>query len=106
MLFAGGLVFSERVPTTPHADFAAWLASLDALEQFASGAVKTVVPSHGPVHTGLAGVQQTRDWLQWLTSLHADQRPSAGSTSARCCAPRCPNVSNAGPRNPQSCTAA
>ncbi|UCU95980.1 quinoprotein relay system zinc metallohydrolase 1 [Hydrogenophaga taeniospiralis] len=70
VLFAGGLVFAERVPTTPHADFAAWLASLDALEQWhASGAVKQVVPSHGPVHSGLAGVQQTRDWLRWLTSL-------------------------------------
>jgi len=70
VLFAGGLVFAERVPTTPHADFGAWLASLDTLEQLiASGAVKQVVPSHGPVHTGLAGVQQTRDWLQWLTTL-------------------------------------
>ncbi|WP_236964589.1 quinoprotein relay system zinc metallohydrolase 1 [Hydrogenophaga sp. SL48] len=70
VLFAGGLVFAERVPTTPHADFAAWLASLDALERLiTSGQVKTVVPSHGPVHSGLAGVQQTRDWLQWLTTL-------------------------------------
>ena len=70
VLFAGGLVFAERVPTTPHADFGAWLASLDTLEQWhASGVVKQVVPSHGPVHTGLAGVQQTRDWLRWLTTL-------------------------------------
>ncbi|MDO9031546.1 MAG: quinoprotein relay system zinc metallohydrolase 1 [Hydrogenophaga sp.] len=70
VLFAGGLVFAERVPTTPHADFAAWQASLDALEQWhASGAVKQVVPSHGPVHSGLTGVQQTRDWLRWLTAL-------------------------------------
>ncbi len=70
VLFAGGLVFAERVPTTPHADFVAWQASLDALEQWhASGAVKQVVPSHGPVHSGLAGVQQTRDWLRWLTAL-------------------------------------
>ena len=70
VLFAGGLVFAERVPTTPHADFAAWLSSLDTLEQLiTSGQVKSVVPSHGPVHTGLAGVQQTRDWLQWLTTL-------------------------------------
>ena len=70
VLFAGGLVFAERVPTTPHAEFAAWLASLDALERLiVSGQVKTVVPSHGPVHSGLAGVRQTRDWLQWLTTL-------------------------------------
>jgi glyoxylase-like metal-dependent hydrolase (beta-lactamase superfamily II) len=70
VLFAGGLVFAERVPTTPHADFAAWLTSLNTLEQLiTSGQVKTLVPSHGPVHSGLAGVQQTRDWLQWLTTL-------------------------------------
>lgn len=70
VLFAGGLVFAERVPTTPHADFERWLASLDALEKLiTSGQVKTVVPSHGPVHSGLAGVRETRDWLRWLTTL-------------------------------------
>lgn len=69
VLFAGGLVFAERVPTTPHAHFAQWLTSLDALAQWhAAGQFRTVVPSHGPVHEGLAGVQQTRDWLQWLTA--------------------------------------
>ena len=69
VLFAGGLVFAERVPTTPHADFAAWLAALDTLERWhAAGEFKTVVPSHGPVHEGLAGVRQTRDWLRWLTA--------------------------------------
>ena len=68
VLFAGGLVFAERVPTTPHADFGAWLASLDVLEgRLADGRVRTVVPSHGPVHEGPAGVRQTRDWLVWLT---------------------------------------
>ena len=73
VLFAGGLVFAERVPTTPHADFAAWLASLDVLERLiASGQAKTVVPSHGPVHEGVAGVRQTRDWLRWLTALMQD----------------------------------
>lgn len=70
VLFAGGLVFAERVPTTPHADPAAWLASLDTLAQWlAAGEVRQVVPSHGPVHSGPVGVQQTRDWLRWLTTL-------------------------------------
>ena len=70
MLFAGGLVFADRVPTTPHADFDAWLASLDQLERWhAQGRFRTVVPSHGPVHTGLSGLQQTRDWLRWMTTL-------------------------------------
>lgn len=69
VLFAGGLVFAERVPTTPHADFPAWLASLDTLERLiVQEGVRTVVPSHGPVHEGLAGVRQTRAWLQWLGS--------------------------------------
>ena len=69
VLFAGGLVFAERVPTTPHAHFARWIASLDTLAQWhAAAQFRTVVPSHGPVHEGLAGVRQTRDWLQWLTT--------------------------------------
>ena len=68
VLFAGGLVFAERVPTTPHAHFTQWLNSLDTLDQWlASGTVKQIVPSHGPVHSGPAGVQQTRDWLRWMT---------------------------------------
>ena len=62
VLFAGGLVFAHRVPTTPHADVAAWLASLDALERLP---FRLVVPSHGPVHAGSEGIAQTRDWLQW-----------------------------------------
>jgi len=73
VLFAGGLVFAERVPTTPHADPAAWLASLGTLEEWqAQGQFKTVVPSHGPVHDGTRGMAQTRDWLQWLTGLMRD----------------------------------
>ena len=70
VLFAGGLVFARRVPTTPHADAGAWLSSLDQLQQWhAQGRVRLVVPSHGPVHAGLEGIAQTRDWLQWLTAL-------------------------------------
>lgn len=61
--FVGGLVFSDRVPTTPHADAKVWLRSLQAL---AGLKWRTVVPSHGPVHEGDRGLQQTRDYLQWL----------------------------------------
>lgn len=69
VLFAGGLVFSKRVPTTPHADFSAWLESLDTLAQWQqSGVFKQVVPSHGPLHSGSVGIAETRDWLQWLTT--------------------------------------
>ncbi len=73
VLFAGGLVFTERVPTTPHAHFNRWIASLDTLAQWqAAGQFRTVVPSHGPVHEGTAGIAQTRDWLQWLTTRMQD----------------------------------
>jgi quinoprotein relay system zinc metallohydrolase 1 len=63
VVFAGGLVFADRVPTTPHADLATWLRSLDGL---AGLKLATVVPSHGPVHEGQRGLQQTRAYLQWL----------------------------------------
>lgn len=67
VLFAGGLVFSDRVPTMPHAHLFRWMASLREIRQWITqGRVKTVVPSHGPVHTGTHGVDQTLDWLQWL----------------------------------------
>ncbi|MBY0464433.1 MAG: quinoprotein relay system zinc metallohydrolase 1 [Burkholderiales bacterium] len=67
--YVGGLVFANRVPTTPHAHFERWLASLDTLETLLTqGQYKWVVPSHGPVHSGLVGLQQTRDWLRWLTT--------------------------------------
>jgi quinoprotein relay system zinc metallohydrolase 1 len=70
--FAGGLVFAERVPTTPHADLKAWLDSLAALEVLeASKAVQRWVPSHGRIDApdGLAG---TRSYLQWLHERLAD----------------------------------
>jgi len=67
VVFAGGLVFSERVPTVPHARLQDWIASLHTLRGWiTAGQVRTVVPSHGPVHTGTLGVDQTLDWLQWL----------------------------------------
>ena len=67
VMFAGGLVFMNRVPTLPHARLPEWIASLRQLRQrITSGQVRTVVPSHGPVHEGTTGVDQTLDWLQWL----------------------------------------
>lgn len=61
--FVGGLVFAQRVPTTPHADVPAWLQSLDHLQPRLTA---TVVPSHGPVHAGDSGLAGTRAFLQWL----------------------------------------
>ncbi|WP_232788512.1 quinoprotein relay system zinc metallohydrolase 1 [Macromonas nakdongensis] len=67
VVFAGGLVFADRVPTTPHARLADWRASLNSLRQIATGLpLQVLVPSHGPVHSDLRGLEQTRDWLDWL----------------------------------------
>lgn len=76
--YVGGLVFADRVPTTPHADFEAWLRSLDQLQALqAAGVFRTVVPSHGPVHEGPRGIEQTRDWIRWATS-HMRDSAEAG----------------------------
>ena len=69
VMFAGGLVFADRVPTTPHARVADWLASL---QQLSAWPAATVVPSHGPVHTDGHGLAQTRAYLQWLDRQFAD----------------------------------
>ncbi len=67
IVFAGGLVFAQRVPTTPHADVAAWLASLQQLPAaLPVAATTTVVPSHGPVHQGTAGMDGTAAYLRWV----------------------------------------
>jgi len=63
VVFAGGLVFAQRIPTTPHAQVGAWLASLQA---FSALPLKTLVPSHGPVRSDASAVGQTQRYLQWL----------------------------------------
>lgn len=62
-LFAGDIVFSKRAPTTPHADIALWLDSLDRIEALAP---IRIVPGHGPMTSGMTAVEGTRDWLRWL----------------------------------------
>lgn len=62
-LFAGDLVFFERAPTTPNADVARWLATLDEIDRLE---FTTLVPGHGPVLHDHAGIAQTRDYLRWL----------------------------------------
>lgn len=69
VLFAGGLVFADRVPTTPHARVDDWLASLQQLSGLPAA---TVVPSHGPVHGDGHGLAQTRAYLQWLDRQFSD----------------------------------
>ncbi len=63
VVFAGGLVFAQRIPTTPHAQIGPWLESLQA---FAALPVKTLVPSHGPVRPDASAVGETQRYLQWI----------------------------------------
>lgn len=69
--FVGGLAFAERIPTTPHAQLANWLASLAQLDAdlqalLPAPRLLAVVPSHGPVRADTSALQQTRDYLTWL----------------------------------------
>lgn len=63
--FAGGLVFRERVPTTPHADIPRWLNSLEKIRSLKAD---VIVPSHGPVLLDREAMAQTQAYLQWLDS--------------------------------------
>jgi quinoprotein relay system zinc metallohydrolase 1 len=64
IVFAGGLVFRDRIPTTPHAQLDTWQRSLDAL-QAALPPNAVLVPSHGPVRADARALDQTRGYLQW-----------------------------------------
>lgn len=69
--FVGGLAFAERIPTTPHARLAPWLASLTQLDAdlqalLPAPRLQALVPSHGPVRADTSALQQTRDYLTWL----------------------------------------
>ncbi len=72
--FVGGLVFVDRIPTTPHAHVDRWLASLAALP---AARWRTLVPSHGPVRNDALGVEQTRRYLTWLDQ-HLARAAAAG----------------------------
>jgi quinoprotein relay system zinc metallohydrolase 1 len=64
VMFVGGLVFAQRVPTTPHAHLDRWQLSLNRLSQFPPNAL--MVPSHGPFMKGRAGLSQTQRYLRWI----------------------------------------
>lgn len=67
VVFVGGLVFADRVPTTPHANISEWLKSLETVSKWnTSKQIKALVPSHGPYSKGLEGIEQTKEYLTWL----------------------------------------
>lgn len=63
VMWAGGLVFYQRIVTTPHAKLKPWIESLKKLQALKP---KVVVPSHGPVSWGSEAIDQTLDYLSWL----------------------------------------
>lgn len=66
-LIAGDLVFNGRAPTTPHADIAHWLTSLDALAAIVrEPGFRVLLPGHGQPASDAAPIRETRAWLTWL----------------------------------------
>ena len=76
VVFAGGLAFSQRIATMPHAVIDDWFVSLETLQaKLSTLPLKVLVPSHGPVLDDAQAVSDTRDYLTWIDqSLRADAR--------------------------------
>lgn len=69
VLFAGGVVFHDRAPTTPHAELSAWKKEL---ERIVALDFKVLVPSHGPVARDHKPLEQTRAYIDWLDHTFED----------------------------------
>lgn len=64
VLFAGDLVFRQRIPFVGQANSGQWIKSLDTLLGFEAA---VVVPGHGPVsHEARADMELTRNYLAYL----------------------------------------
>jgi glyoxylase-like metal-dependent hydrolase (beta-lactamase superfamily II) len=64
VLFAGDLVFRNRIPFVGQADSGAWVSALDGLLKWQA---RLVVPGHGPITDQPSqDLQLTRDYLQHL----------------------------------------
>ena len=61
--FVGGLAFSRRIPTTPHAQIDTWQASLNEL---AGLRVRMIVTSHGVVSSDTTAIALTQRYLAWI----------------------------------------
>jgi quinoprotein relay system zinc metallohydrolase 1 len=72
VMFAGGLVFAQRVPTTPHAQVGAWLSSLQTVAKTAQTANLALVPSHGVVALSTQGIALTQRYMSWLDTAFRD----------------------------------
>ena len=67
VVFVGGIVFSNRVPTTPHSNVPKWLSSLKTVSKLnTQGRITVLVPSHGPIDSAKNGIEKTSNYLIWL----------------------------------------
>ncbi|MBK4217665.1 quinoprotein relay system zinc metallohydrolase 1 [Paracoccus caeni] len=73
-LIAGDLLFLDRAPSLPDADFAAWNAALDELQALAPSGT---VPGHGPFDRTDQALVQTRAYLT-ATRARLDQAAALG----------------------------
>jgi uncharacterized sulfatase len=64
ILFSGDLAFLDRAATTPHASLLDWQESLDALSKVPH---KLLIPGHGEPDGEGRAIDQTRDYLTWLS---------------------------------------
>lgn len=69
VLISGDLVFLDRAPTTPHADFERWRISLANLGGIPHN---RLIPGHGPAEPGDRGIRQTREWLEGIEAMIRD----------------------------------
>ena len=76
VVFTGDLAFLNRAPTTPHADIYAWQLALQQLEQMDR---ELLLPGHGKIDTSNESLQQTSDYLDWLSGT-IEQAASQGYT--------------------------
>ena len=64
VLFAGDLVFRNRIPYVGQADSRHWIVALDRLLSFGA---EVIVPGHGPLsREAVTDMRQTRDYLSYL----------------------------------------
>ena len=70
MLFAGDLVFRNRIPYVGQADSGHWIQSLETLLTFDTA---VIVPGHGPLsNEAKSDMALTRDYLVYLRSSMAE----------------------------------
>ncbi len=75
ILFTGDLLFKDAHPLIWQGPTSNWIRACHTLLELE---VDTVVPGHGPI-TDLSGIQETLDYLEWLTA-EARARYDAGLT--------------------------